>query len=288
MRRAAGLFLAGTGWLVFASAGYLAMSPPADASVAVTSGTVAGTPYWSVLEAEALTATAEYVGDSIHATGPLTPVISSAIPTDSLTIQQRTLVAADSSTTYVLQLSLLNNEQLLIDELDPSASWTGAVLVLRPGTAAIASAYPVSAGSVTGISSRRRQAGASAPVVLDTLSHSSPNAPARLDTIGGCGAAPQLPKVVTTIFGRLIKGLGIIQCTTTETLAIIVGLYRGFFTHVGTTMGGTAVSSYLGVNAYAVCNHISGTHTFRTSQLWSVNGSSQGGASSGEAALHCT
>lgn len=289
VRRAAGLFLAGAGWFVLAAAGFPATSPSAGASVAVAAATTGGTSNWSVLEAEALTAASQYLGDSLYATGALTPVITSTIPADSVTVEQRTLVTADSSTTYVLQISHLNNEQLVVDALDPSTSWAGAVLVLRPDTADIASAYPVSAASVTGASSRRLHAGTSAPVVVDALRHSSLRAPPRLDTIGGCGAAPQLPTVITSIFGRLIQGLGLIQCATPETLAIIVGLYRGLFTHVGTTMGGTVVGSpYLGVNAYAVCHHISGTHTFRTSQLWSVNGSYQGGASSGEAKLHCT
>jgi hypothetical protein len=290
VRRTAGLLFAGLGLLAFGSIEYAATALPAAATVDVGTNTGSATgSHWSQLQGEALAAAAEYRGDSaLYATTPPTPIVSSTITGTAITVQQRTIVTADSSGTIVLQLSFLGGQQLVVDELGVTSGLQGAALVLQPGSDAIAGAYPFAGGVVTRTTSAKRHLPTSEPITVDALQGSIPNSPPKLDATGGCGPAPQLPKVITSAFGPLIDGLGIIECTRSETLAIIVGLYRGFFTHVGATSGTTGYSSYLGQNAYAPCSYISGTHDFRTSEIWSVNGVNQGGATSGESGLHCT
>jgi hypothetical protein len=290
VRRTTGLLLASLGLLASGPIGYAVTASPAGAtaSVAANTGSTTGS-QWGQLQDAALAATANYRGDGpLHATEPPTPVSSSTITGTTITLQQRTLVTADSSGTVVLQLSLLGGQQLVVDEVAATAAFAGAALVLRPGSDAIAGAYPIPGGGVTRTTSAKRRRHTSEPITVDTLHLPTTESGARLDATGGCGPAPQLPRVITSTFGPLVQGLGIIECVQSETLSIIVGLYRGFFTHVGATSGTSGYSSYLGHDAYAPCSYISGTHDFRTSQLWSVNGNYQGGSTSGESALHCT
>jgi hypothetical protein len=74
---------------------------------------------------------------------------------------------------------------------------------------------------------------------------------------------------------------------TGESLAEIVSLYEGS-THVGTTASNTDSGTFLGVNSYDGCTVITGTHSFHTAELWSVNGTVQGGATSINSNLHCS
>lgn len=244
---------------------------------------VVGGSSWSQLQSDALTAAANYLGvGSLDATAPLTPVATSTIPGITVTVQQRTLVAADSSSTIVLGLSYLGDEQLVVDVMDATAGFQGATLVLRPGSDSVTGTYALP-GATSATSSVRHGRRPHGGIALDSFTG------AHSTLVGtGCTALPQHPTAITSTFGPLIKGVGVISCVLTESLAIIVGLYRGVFTHVGTTSGTTISSSYVTQGAYAQCIHISGTHNFRTSQLWSVNGNFQGGATSSEAALHCT
>jgi hypothetical protein len=112
---------------------------------------------------------------------------------------------------------------------------------------------------------------------------------AHLAVTGGCYVTVQPPEVVTTTFGPLVGSDAVIHCLNPETLSIIVSIYRGLDTRVGTAEGtSTGPALTLSVSAYSFCTHITETHDFRTSVIWDVNDADEGGATSNEVALHCT
>jgi hypothetical protein len=92
--------------------------------------------------------------------------------------------------------------------------------------------------------------------------------------------------VISSIYGPLIQGTGIIDCTSSpETLSQIIGLYMGS-TQLSNA-GAAGYGDYLVVNAYSPC-YSSSAHSFQTAELWSVNGTLQGGSDSGWSSLNCT
>lgn len=267
----------------------VAAAASAPAATSAPASTSTSTATWSSLEQAALQATAGY-----RDTGPLTVVgtpsaaISSTVATPSgeLSVAQRSLVATNATGTVDMVLALLGGSQLVVNEVGQTSSEPGAALVLRPGTSQIAGAYPL-----TKTSTATTTAAGPAHTIrtVDALAHDGAlrHRPAHLDTTGGCYPAPSYPVVVTTGFGPLIDGLGGVRCLQYETMGLIVSVYH-LGTREGTPNSGSGGGYYLGVNAYAFCYHITGWHAFRTTQLWSVNGVLQGGATSSYNTLHCT
>ncbi len=293
MRRIGGNLCLGLAALV-TSAGALAV-PATSASAATTTAPAAAGVRWATLEQQAFQAVAGYRGDgALTATGAASPVVDSSVQTatGSISVVQRTVLATDRSGTVALLLTLLGGSQLVVNEGSPADGFQGAVLVLAPGTSSVDEAYPVAASAPATTTAHHR--GRGHRVATDAVVHSlavgqsqGGNA-ARLAVTGGCGPAPEDPRVITSDFGPLVQGTGVIECSIAETLGIIVSIYRGLVTKVGTTNGTTAHGSTLTLNTYYACTVISGTHDFRTSEIWSVNGTDEGGSTSGESALHCT
>jgi hypothetical protein len=186
-------------------------------------------------------------------------------------------------------MALLGGTQLVVNEMSPAASYRGETLVLQPGSSTIVGTYPLRGATrsdaTTATDRSHRSVDASDAVLHNT--RGGGRAIARLVTIGGCYADPQAPTVIGSTFGPLIQGEGIITCLTSESLSEIVSLYRGS-THVGTTATGSGGGTFLGVNSYDGCTVITGTHSFHTAELWSVNGTVQGGATSVSSNLRCS
>lgn len=263
---------------------------------AVSGAAVAGTAQdpgtgWGVWESEALAAVAGYRGGGPLTAGEPEPGVSSTVATPSgpLAVAQRWLVASDAAGKVLIQTSVLGQTQVVVTELSLTASGQpGATLVLQSGSSAVAGTYPHTATGSTAAQQRSGRHDATDADVhrLGPGGHLRPV----LTVTGGCRPKPQTPFVFSSSFGPLVDGEGLIKCTTAETLSLIVSIYRGLLTHVGTTAAGSsgsAATSY-SLNSYYFCTAIPGTHDFRTSEIWGVNGTDEGGATSSEAALHCT
>jgi hypothetical protein len=243
------------------AAGTSAAALPTDPSGASASSASVATATWASYVATGLAVSAAARGD-----GPLTlrapgsPVVDSTVdaPDGPVAIAQQTLVAADRSGEVVVSLTVLGGAQLVVDEMSPSAGFAGKVIVLEPGSSTVAGTYPQPAGVV---------------------------APAA-GTTHGCRGYPQAPVVIGSGFGPLIEGHGVVGCTTTASINLIVSLYKSG-THVGTTAAGSSTTTYYVVTSYAPCTAISGTHPFQTDQLWDTPGSGVNGNTSSTANLKC-
>lgn len=258
-------------------------------SSSALASTVSATSAWTGYDQTALGAASAYggLGTISMTTSPSEVTLTNATtPSGQIPVAQETIVASSSSGTVVLVVALLGGTQLVVNVLSESTGGQGTALVLQPGTSSVIGTYPLSAPTVTATTAATRavhEAHTADAVVRRAGAHRHH---ARLETTGGCYPAPYAPVVISSTFGPLIDGLGVIRCLYAETLSLIVAIYKGF-TRQGTQSGGSGGGTWYGINAYAVCSHISGTHTFRTSQLWAVNGVLQGGATSSNAALHC-
>jgi len=289
MKRYTGPLLAAL--LPIVGVGALAVAPAA-ASAASTS-TSSAAPNWSSLEQTALGVTAGARGDgTLDVVGVPSSVAQSTITTASgpVSLAQQTVVATDQSGVVVLDLALLGGRQLVVSEMSPAANDQGETLVLAPGTSTVTGTYRLAGASqataqtaVLRTASHRHGTGI---VASDGVLHRGGHVVATLATAGGCFPAPQEPGVISSVYGPLIQGTGVIDCTSSpETLAQIIGLYMGS-TQLNNA-GGATYGSYLAINTYSPC-YSSSAHSFQTAELWSINGALQTGANSGWSSLNCT
>jgi hypothetical protein len=286
MKRFIGPLLAAL--LPIVGVGALAVAP-----AAASASTSSGTPSWSSLEQTAMGVTAGARGDGpLNVAGLPSPVVQSTITTPSgpVSLAQQTVVATDRSGVVVLDLALLGGRQLVVNEMSPANDDQGETLVLAPGTSTVTGSYRLSGGSAATTATtalrtatHRDRGGI---VASDGVLHRGGRHTATLVTAGGCYPVPEPPGVIGSIYGPLVQGTGVIDCTSSaETLAEIVGLYRSS-TEVGSATG-SDYGSYLGINAYAPC-YSSSSHSFQTDELWAVNGAVDGGAASQWSSLNCT
>ena len=291
MKRYTGPLLAAL--LPIVGVGALAVAP-ATTSAAASAGTStsSGAPNWSSLEQTALGVTATARGDgALDEAGSPTAVAESTIPTSSgsVSLAQQTVVATDQSGVVVVDLALLGGRQLVVSEVSPAANDQGETLVLAPGTSTVTGTYRLAGASqATAQTAALRTAsrGGTRIVASNAVVHRGGRHVATLTAAGGCFAAPQSPGVISSVYGPLIQGEGIIDCTSSaETLAEIIGLYMSS-TQLNNA-GGATYGSYLALNTYSPCYSSSG-HWFQTAELWSINGTLQGGSDSGWSALNCT
>ncbi|HVX20247.1 MAG TPA: hypothetical protein VHB02_02755 [Acidimicrobiales bacterium] len=255
----------------------------------------AATQNWSTFRQSALAAVSTYRGSGAVTIVETPSSVSTSTVTTAdgvISVAQQSFVATDDAGTVDVNVTLLGGRQLVVSEVDPGANYRGAALVLRPGTSSISGAYALpgtghAAADATTASLVRpihhRHGGI---VASGAVAHNSRGATARLVTIGGCRATPAAPTVIGSTFGPLIDGAGVIRCSIGESLAQIVSIYEGG-THVGSTATGSGAGTLLIVNSYAPCTTIGGTNSFHTAELWSVNGTLQGGATSSSANLQC-
>lgn len=184
----------------------------------------------------------------------------------SVEIDQRTALVSDGTTTVLLGMTVLGEQQLIVDVISPS-SGDASTLVLTPGGTGVDENIKVRHGH------RSTPAGAVAPLVA-----------------GGCYASPDAPYVIGSAFGPLVKGIGVVSCPDgNESLSVIASLYErtsSGSTHVGNGGSASVFGTYLAVDAYAACSPSTG-HQFQTAQLWSVKGTLQAGGVSGWATLNC-
>lgn len=250
---------------------------------------------WSSYDQDALSAAATYRGDGTltmtSTPSAVTDAPAAASSTGQIAVSQQTVTASDGSGTVLLVLALLGGTQLVVNEIGQSSGGSGAALVLQAGTSSIAGAYPLTQPSTTATTTARvtaRRAVHEAHAVDTGTRHHGGHHARRGPVLAtsNCWPEPYAPVVISSIFGPLIDGLGVVACNVFATMSLIVSVFRGG-TRVGTVMGGTGGGTWLGINAYAVCTHISGSHLFHTAQLWAVNGVYQGGATSPNAWLHC-
>lgn len=260
------------------SAGVIAALGAASLMV-IPSGIVGAsgtTPSWSSLRQSAYQAVASYQGTAspLVIQGHPSSISDSSATTDSdgvISVEQETVVTSNAQGgTEILGLNLLGGRQLVVDVYGPTSGSGGEILVLQPGSPEIAGSYPLYAGTSASSANTARHRGGRSQI--------------RLVTIGGCSGFAYPPGVIGSTFGPLVQGDGTISCLTGESLAALVSLYVGS-THVGTTAGGTDIGTYLSVNSYFGCH--SGSATFHTAELWSVNGSLQGGTTSSPSSLQC-
>ncbi|HEY5245322.1 MAG TPA: hypothetical protein VIJ60_06605 [Acidimicrobiales bacterium] len=290
MKRYTGPLLAAL--LPIVGVGALAVAP-ASASAATSTSTSSATPNWSSLEQTALDVTASARGDgTLDVAGLPSPVAQSTITTASgpVSLAQQTVVATDRSGVVVLDVALLGGRQLVVNEMSPGNGDQGETLVLAPGTSTVTGTYRLAGASqATAQTAALRTAShrhGTGIVASDGVLHRGGHHVATLATAGGCFPAPQEPGVISSIYGPLIQGTGVIDCTSSaETLSMVIGLYMGS-TQLSNA-GAASYGSYLAVNSYSPCYSSSG-HWFQTAQLWSVNGTLQSGADSGWSALSCT
>ncbi len=289
MKRCIGPLLAA--FLPIVGVGAIAVAPMTAS--AATTATSSGTPSWSSLEQTALGVASGARGDGpLAEIGSPSSVAQSTIPTASgpVSLSQQTVVATDRSGVVVLDLALLGGRQLVVSEMSPAANDQGETLVLAPGTSTVTGTYRLSGASqATAETAALRTAShrrGSSIVASDGVLHRGGHHVATLTAAGGCFPAPQSPGVISSIYGPLIQGEGIIDCTSSaETLAQIIGLYMGS-TQLNNA-GGATYGSYLAINVYSPC-YSSSAHSFQTAELWSVNGVLQSGANSGWSSLNCT
>ncbi|MGH9092818.1 MAG: hypothetical protein ACRDZR_15795 [Acidimicrobiales bacterium] len=252
---------------------------------ALASTSASGTA-WSSLQQSALKAASGSEGAgalSMVGTPGSVSYSTADTATGPVSLAQQTIVASNGTGQVVLVLAFLGGKQLIVNELSESTGGQSAVLVLRPGTSQIAGTYALPQPTVGATTAKTH---GHANTVDDVLGGGHHHHAAHLDTTGGCYPAPYAPTVVTSTFGPLIDGLGVIRCISRETLSLIVSVYRGG-TRVGTVAGGSGGGTWFGVNAYAPCNYNGSYHGFRTAQLWAVNGTLQGGATSATRTLQC-
>lgn len=254
--------------LIAAVAPLVMLAIPASASTA----SQALSPSWQTWQHQALAAVGSYRDHGqVSMTSLPSPVSTSSIETSSGPVQvtQQSFTAQDSAGSVGVNVTVLGSQQVVVTSFSPGSSSGPQILVLTPGTSKVANAYTANAAGQTAQTSGARKGRTKVQLV----------------TIGGCSAAAYAPSVIGSIFGPLVDGEGTISCSISETLAAIVSLYVGT-THVGTTAGGTDVGTFLGVNSYDPCVS-GGPATFHTAELWSVNGTLQGGGTSGGSYLGC-
>ncbi len=263
------------------------LAPIAAGATSTSAGTS-----WGTWQNQAFSAVAGYRGDGPLTAGASGPIGYSSVTTPSgpVSVAERTVSAEDNGGRVTVQVTVLGQAQVLVTELSPTAGNGGATLVLRPGSSAVTGTYPVRSADGSPATAAAHRGNGRDATTDAVVRHLGADGDGRLTVTGGCYPTPQSPFVASTTFGPLVDGTGVIDCGNPETLGLIVSIYRGVFTHVGTNQGGTTThprTSYA-VSTYYFCTHITGTHEFRTSQIWSVNGTDEGGATSSESWLHCT
>lgn len=255
-------------------------------SALASSSASAGT--WPSLDQTALKAAAASEGaGTLSMVGTPSAVTSTTTSTDTgpISVAQQTVVASNGTGEVVLVLALLGGKQLLVNELSETAGSQNAVLALRPGTSQIAGTYPLPAPSTAATAAHVHGHGArTVDDVLGTGGHH--RGAAHLDVTGGCYSQPYEPTVISSTFGPLVDGLGVVRCYTGESISIIASVFRGG-TRVGTVAGGSGSGTWYGVNAYAPCNYNGNYYGFHTAELWSINGNYEGGVTSGTSSLQC-
>jgi hypothetical protein len=187
----------------------------------------------------------------------------------TVSVQQRTVVISDGTTSDLVGLTVLGEEQEMVDVINP-VNGDDTTLVLAP--------YSSNVNDSVHVRQRHHQDVAPAP---------TGDAPR---VAGGCYASPDAPFVVGSVYGPLVKGIGVVSCPYgNESLSVMASLYErsgSGSTHVGNGGSASVFGTYLAVDAYDGCTPSTG-HAFQTAQLWSVNGTLQSGASSAWATLGC-
>jgi hypothetical protein len=254
-------------WLLLAVALVSVLSPV----LVVATSPASASPNWSDWFDQALAAAenAGAIGSNVQSTD-LTAVDRSSLGLPdgtAVTVDQRTVLVDDGTTQLLLGMTVLGGQQLIVDLIDPSTGHA-VTLVLAPGS---------SDGS-TDVQMRHTAHRATAPT------GASPS------VAGGCYASPDAPFVVGSIYGPLVKGIGVVSCPFgNESLSAMASLYERTASgsaHVGNGGSASVFGTYLAVDAYYGCAASTG-HQFQTAQLWSVNGALQPGAASGWPTLGC-
>ena len=275
-----------------------ATTTPTTAPSATTTPTTApgspasGNPSWVSLEQTALQATSGARGDgTLNIAGlPSVPAQSMiTTPSGPVSLAQQTIVGTDHSGTVVVDLALLGGRQLIVNELSPGDNFEGQTLVLQPGTSRVSHSYHIAGARSRGANTTalKKSPGSSGIITAsDGVYHpGSDGNRATLAAAGGCWAYPQNPGVIGSIYGPLIQGTGVIDCSlANENLSMIVGLYQTGSS--SWTAGGSAYGSYLGENVYAPC-YSSSVHGFQTVEQWAVNSVYQGAVGSGISYYGC-
>jgi hypothetical protein len=270
----AGLVLAG------GTVGILGLSAATAATLASASTTsppppsaLSSPPDWSTLEQQALGAVAGY-----QRVGPLAPTSGlSPAAASSFTLADGTAVpvvqrSVTTSDGQVLDLVLLGGRQLVVTA---ASSVGGAVVVLQPGSGQVSAAYPLAAGgSSNGPGAPVGTAAGGASAVLTS-------------TPGNCYAEPGTPGVVGSVYGPLVMGVGEVICySNNENISILASIDENG-SQVSGTAGASGYTSLLQVAVYAQCTPVGWDNAFQTAQLWSINGTLEGGAVSPVAWLGC-
>lgn len=252
---------------------------------AATAGTVAAAstpqpsppsspPDWATLEQQAFGAVAGYqrIGP-LAATGGLSPAAESSFTLadgTAVPVVQRSVTTSDGQ---VLDLALLGGSQLVVTA---ASSVGGTVVVLKPGSAQISAAYPLVAhgSSSTGPGAPVGTAAGGATAVLTS-------------TPGNCYPEPGSPGVVGSIYGPLVMGVGEVICySNNENISILASIDENG-SQVSGTSGASGYTSLLQVAVYSQCTPVGWDNAFQTAQLWSINGTLEGGAVSPVAWLGC-
>jgi hypothetical protein len=187
----------------------------------------------------------------------------------AVSVLQRTVVIGNGTLDDLVGLTVLGDEQEVVDVINP-VNGADTTLVLAPSSSDV--------NDSVHLRQRHHQGVATAPAGV---------APA---VAGGCYASPDAPFVVGSVYGPLVKGIGVVSCPYgNESLSVIASLYErsgSGSTHVGNGGSASVFGTYLAVDAYDACTSSTG-HQFQTAQLWSVNGALQSGRSSAWATLGC-
>jgi hypothetical protein len=190
----------------------------------------------------------------------------------SVSVEQRTVLVADGTTDVLVGVTVLGGQQLVVDLIDPTTG-DATTLVLAPDSSN---------------ANQRVQVHARRHLLVSSGTAVSGDAPAAV--AGGCYASPDNPFVIGSVYGPLVKGIGVVSCPYgNEKLAVTASLYERTATgstHVGNGGTGSVFGTYLAVDAYDACSASTG-HQFQTAQLWSVNGVLEAGATSGWPTLGC-
>lgn len=234
---------------------------------------------WPTLFNQAFSAVQSYEN-----AGPVTGTSTNSTPVNSwlhtpsgdVAVNQSSELATDNTDTLLIGVSDLGEQQLLVNIIIPG---TG-----DPTTLVLA---PASQGSQGGESAQALHG--SIQEIVKGKERKAPSAGGAggltPDTDGGCYEEPTAPVVVGSVFGPLVQGTGVVDCPLgAESVSLIATLYR-WSTSVASG-GGSTYGSSLAVNVYSACNP-SGNNPYATAELFSVNGSLAGGATSKTEWLGC-
>jgi hypothetical protein len=259
---------------------------------------------WSSQEADAVAAISDHAGSAPTGIGPLSPVEDSSFNSstgEAVQVEERSFTASIEGVPAAIILSLLNDNQLIVNYVTFGASFEGESLVLEPGSSTISGAksstaegvaVPESSVATVRPASPTLAAGDALLVKHLGLVPKDHRLPARLDAYvyaGYCEEYLLNPETEGTDFGVLVQGLaGFVTDSCNGTESVFVGLNYGT-TQLNDVNGssGNPDDGGFGSTAYWPCYGNTNIYPWYTRALFEASGGYYG-YTQGPTFLNCT